>query len=89
MKEYDTSVEPNLGGEVRVEVSGWPGGMPHVWLQVLTGSDTPHRVADVCLRPREVLAVCWQLLKAVPVVWLHDRQQRRADLGWLNDWEGQ
>lgn len=67
-------LEPELGGGVRVEASSWPGGHPHVWLSVEDYSSGAS--ADVVLKPREVLRLCWQLIKAAATVGIQHRRLR-------------
>lgn len=73
---FESIIEPELGGEVRADTSSWPGGYPHVWLRVLGyygGS-----IADVVLQPHEVVLLCWQLLKAAGKVQWQRRRVRRG-----------
>jgi hypothetical protein len=44
--EYDVEVEPNVGGLIRVDTSGWPADTWHVWLEVTgyVAPDTAHAV---------------------------------------------
>lgn len=67
-------VEPDLGGGVHVDTSGWPADIHHVWLTVHAYHD-PVRSADVALHPREALKVALRLAVSAVAVWFARRRE--------------
>lgn len=75
--DFHSIIEPEMGGEVRADTSSWPGDYPNVWLRVISY----HRggqIADVVLEPREVMRLCWRLLKAAITVHRQRKEMRRG-----------
>lgn len=71
---FDTTVEPDIGGEVRVTVDGW--GRWAVWLDVVPyESGGSH--ADAPLTPREAVRVAGRLVVAAAVCWARARKESR------------
>lgn len=69
--EYRSSVEPELGGQVAVVVSGWCGW--HVWLDA-EGYEDRAPVGSAALTPREAARVAARLLTAAARCWWHTRK---------------
>jgi hypothetical protein len=61
---FDTTVEPDIGGEVRVTVDGW--GRWAVWLDVVPYESVGSH-ADAPLTPREAVRVAGRLVVAAVV----------------------
>lgn len=72
-RPFESVVEPELGGEVRVMVDGWAGW--HVWIDV-TGYEDRAPTGDIPLDPRQAVRAAINLLKAAAVCWWHDRKGR-------------
>ncbi|MDX3661274.1 hypothetical protein PV646_28550 [Streptomyces sp. ID05-26A] len=75
MTSMTDGIEPQIGGEVDIRTSGWPGGVEHVWLRVDDYAGATR--AEVVLTAKEAVRVSARTLAAALFVALPAPVQRR------------